>query len=110
MSVTCFGILERQESGRLHLALTGELDIASVPALKARLSELSADKTAIRMDLSRLEFIDSAGLHLLIRAIDEAESNGWRLQIDRAVTSQVRRLFELVHLERVIPGYDSDRR
>jgi anti-anti-sigma factor len=110
MSVSHFEILEREEDGWVHLALTGELDIASAPALGDRLSQLATDEAAVRLDLSRLEFIDSTGLQYLIRAIDDAEHHGWRLQIDPNMAPQVMRLFKLVHFERLIPGYDSDGR
>lgn len=110
MTVPHFEILEREEHGWVHLVLTGDLDVASASALGDCLSQLAARKAAVRLDLSRLEFIDCTGLHALIRAIDDAQSNGWRLQIDRHVTHQVARLLELVHFERLIPGYDSDGR
>jgi anti-anti-sigma factor len=110
MSVSHFEILEHEEDGRVHLVLTGELDLASAPALGDRLARLGAEEEAVRLDLSRLEFIDSTGLHTLVRAIDGAQSNGWRLQIDPTVTPQVRRLFEMVGFEHRIPGFDSDGR
>jgi anti-sigma B factor antagonist len=105
-----FAILESQEEDRVRLLLTGELDIASTPALEDRLSRLRANGLVVRLDLSKLEFIDSTGLRALIWAIDDANRNGWHLQIERNVAPQPARLFELVHFERLIPGYDSDER
>jgi anti-sigma B factor antagonist len=110
MTAAHLGILERHENGQLRLVLSGELDLASAPLLQDRLAQLAAAQTPVRLDLSRLEFIDSTGLHALVRATKDAQTNGWRLHIDPATTPQVKRLFEIVGLEQLIPGYDSNGR
>jgi anti-anti-sigma factor len=105
MNVSHFKIEEGQEDGQRRLALTGQLDMAAVPVLEARLDELRDARAAVRLDLSKLEFIDSSGLHLLVRWIGDARRDGWNLEIDRDVAPAVRRLFELVGLERLLePG------
>jgi anti-anti-sigma factor len=103
-------ILEHTENGWTRVCLTGELDLTSGPQLRNRLSELGADRSAVRLDLSRLEFIDSTGLQVLVQAIKESERDGWRLHIDRLSTPQVTRLLKLVDLDELILGYDSERR
>lgn len=108
MTVSNFAILESLEGEWLHLLLTGELDIVSVPLLADRLSGLRDSAVAVRLDLSKLDFIDSGGLHALIQALNDADANGWRLQIDREVAPQAMRVFELVGLDRLIPGFDSN--
>jgi anti-anti-sigma factor len=110
MTVSHFAMQESQEEGGVRLLLEGELDIASVPLLEERLSRLSADELAVCLDLSKLAFIDSTGLHALIRAMNDASANGWHLRIARDLTPQVIRVFELTHFERLIPGYDSNSR
>lgn len=110
MTVSDFAILESQDGDCLRLFLTGELDIASVPLLQDRLSRLRASALAVRLDLSKLDFIDSTGLHALIQAINDASADGWQLQIDRDVAPQCMRVFELMQLDRLIPGFDSDGR
>lgn len=107
MNVSHFKIEERQEARRLCLAAIGELDIASVPVLEERLDELRQERRAVRLDLSKLEFIDSSGLHLLVRCIGDARRDGWDLQIDRDVAPAVRRLFELGGLERLLDDGDA---
>lgn len=108
--VSNFEILESQEGDWLRVLLTGELDIASAPVLEDRLSGLGARALAVRLDLSKLDFIDSTGLHAVIRAMKAASANGWRLQIDLDVAEQAMHVFELLDLDRRIPGFDSDRR
>lgn len=108
MTVSNFAILESQQGDCVRVLLTGELDIASAPLLEARLSGLLRDRpVAVHLDLSTLDFIDSGGLHALIQAMNDASANGWRLQIDREMAPQAMRLFEVVALDRLIPGFDS---
>ena len=100
-----FDIHESPEGNGLRLTLTGELDLGSTPTLDDRLTRLRAKKTAVMLDLSKLQFIDSTGLHLLIRAVGDARIDGWQLQIDPDVAPRVMRLFKLVHFDRLIlPG------
>jgi anti-anti-sigma factor len=86
------------------LSVTGELDLASVPILEARLASLRDTKAPVRLDFSKLEFIDSTGLHLLIGTVGDAEVRGWRVEIERDVAPEVLRLFRLVHLDRFVFG------
>lgn len=99
MTQPYFEILEKHEHGELRLSLHGELDFASTRQLDERLTSLRAKKRAVRLDLSRLEFIDSTGLHLLIRSVGDARSNGWKLEIDPEISGSVERLFKLVHFD-----------
>jgi anti-anti-sigma factor len=93
---------ERQEAAGLRLTLTGELDVASVPLLRHRLSELRGESSDVRLDLSALEFIDSSGLALLVRSIRDARRDGWGLQIEPHVTPQVMRLLKLTQVDTLL--------
>ena len=99
-----FDIRESRDGDYLRLSLTGELDLGTVPRLEDRLATLRALKSPVSLDLSRLEFIDSTGLHLLVRTVGDAQIKGWRLQIERNVAPDVMRLFKLVHLDRFVLG------
>jgi anti-sigma B factor antagonist len=80
------------------LTLTGELDLASAPELDRRLRELErANPGRLLIDLSGLEFMDSSGIALLIRAQRSASDNGHRLSLRRG-PRQIERLFELTRL------------
>ena len=106
---TTFDIQESREGDYLRLRLSGELDLGSVPVLENRLASLRALKSPVRLDLSHLEFIDSTGLHLLVRTVGDAQIKGWQLRIDRDVAPAVMRLFKLVHLDRVVQGTQDSR-
>jgi anti-anti-sigma factor len=94
-----FEVEEAERDGQIRLSLHGELDRASTRVLEDRLTSLRAKKRSVRLDLSRLEFIDSTGLHLLIRAMGDARMDGWELRIEPDVSLTVSRLFKLCRFD-----------
>ncbi len=95
---TELSINRRDEAGGVVLALSGELDVVSAPELEQHLNDALAEPQAhVTLDLSELEFVDSAGVSVLIKAKQDAESNGRTLVLARP-TEQVQRVFALVGL------------
>lgn len=92
-------IHEGHSAGCVRLSLHGDLDLVSAPTLEDRLAPLRARRSPVRLDLSNLEFIDSTGIHLLIRTIGEARIKRWPVQIEPDVAPQVMRVFRLAHLD-----------
>jgi anti-anti-sigma factor len=110
---TSFKIHESQNGLTVRLSLTGELDLGAAPLLEDRLARLRAARSPVRLDLSHLDFIDSTGLHLLVRTVGDAQIKGWQLEIERDVAPEVLRLFRLVHLDRFVeraPASDGEAR
>lgn len=101
-------IHESQVDGCRRLSLTGELDLASAQVLEERLARLRALKQPVTLNLSKLGFIDSTGLHLLIREIGEARANHWTLQLEPNLSPQVMRVFKLVHIEDLVLGGEAE--
>jgi anti-anti-sigma factor len=77
------------DDGALRLALIGEVDIAVIDALTFRLRELERVRRPVRLDLTRLRFIDVAGMSALVRAITHVRAIGCNLEIVRPVTPAV---------------------
>lgn len=75
--------------------VSGELDLASSPALEQEL-ESSAIKEAplVIVDLRQLEFMDSTGLSVLVRAHQRAVEGGQQFAVVRG-PQQVQRLLTL---------------
>jgi len=104
-----FAIQESRADGWLRLSLSGELDLTVAPKLEEQLTRLRATMSPVRLDLSMLEFIDSTGLHLLIRTVGDARIKRWRFVIEPELTPQVLGLFKLVRLDQFILSADSAR-
>lgn len=95
-------IRESDASGCLRLSLVGEVDMATVSSLDARLARLRAVRTPVRLDLSELSFIDSTGIRLLIQTIGDARIKHWDVQIEPNVSPSVMSLLRLVRLDRFV--------
>lgn len=57
---------DRSPGEAITLALEGELDISTCPAVYDRIEAWRGTEPELRLDLSRITFIDSQGLHLLL--------------------------------------------
>jgi anti-sigma B factor antagonist len=104
MAPLAFGIEESYDrDGVARLRLVGELDLAVADELVMRLRVLLDGGTSVRIDLSRLEFIDSRGMHALIRAVVLGREAGRGIvEIDREVTATVRHALELAGVARML--------
>jgi anti-sigma B factor antagonist len=89
-------------NGVARLALAGELDMAVAPTLEVELSRVENDGvSSLLLDLGELTFMDSTGLHLLLRATRRAKDNGHDLAIV-GVGGVPRRVLEVTGTERVL--------
>jgi anti-sigma B factor antagonist len=89
---------EHREDGKVVLRLEGELDLVTADRVQARLDEAAGSRSAVLVDLSGVEFLDSTGLRLLVSADLRAKQEGWRLLLRRG-PSHVHRVFEIALLE-----------
>ncbi len=89
------------------LALSGELDLVSCPALERAIDEVAGlDVDLIVVDLRELDFMDSTGLHALLRAHQQAQESSRRLALIRG-REQVQRLFDLTGVADSLTVVDS---
>jgi anti-anti-sigma factor len=81
----------------------GELDAATVATLEAQVTELrEAGFQRIVVDLRGLRFIDSSGLHCLLRCHAQMQQYGASLELVRA-SPPVQRVFEITGLSERLP-------
>ena len=102
-----FRVDVRNENRTALVVVSGELDVASGPMLEQELAKAEAsDPQLLILDLRDLEFIDSTGLSILIKAHQQAEASGRRFAVVRG-RSQVQRLLGLTGLEERLTLVDS---
>jgi anti-anti-sigma factor len=88
--------------GSLVLAAEGELDITTSPLLDEALVRARAtDAASIVVDLLKISFIDSTGLHVLIKHAS-AENGRQRVRVTKG-SAETRRLFQLSGAEEYLP-------
>jgi len=90
-----FRVETRNDGRTAVIAVAGELDLASGPELEAELERISGPETQLLVvDLRRLEFMDSTGLSILVRAHQRLAEEGCEMGLVRG-SSQVQRLLDL---------------
>jgi anti-sigma B factor antagonist len=90
-------VVERPAERTVVIKASGELDLMTVPQLEAALAEAQETGDDIVLDLSELDFIDSTGVHLVLRVWQASQQDDWELSITGA-GPDVTRAFELVGL------------
>jgi anti-sigma B factor antagonist len=102
-----FAVDTQIAEGAITLTLRGELDLVSVPALEQAMEgQAQQDVELIVLDLRGLEFMDSTGLHALLRITNSSHDSGRRFALIRG-PDQVHRLFELTGLAETLTIVDS---
>ena len=90
-----FDVERRDGDGAVLIEVSGELDLASSPGLEHELdSHLTAGVGLVIVDLRQLEFMDSTGLSVLVRAHQRAVEAGQRFAVVRG-PQQVQHLLTL---------------
>jgi anti-sigma B factor antagonist len=102
-----FEVHRHDDTSTVHLELRGELDLYSAPALDDALVALEGEKwPRVVIDLRALEFVDSAGLRLLVRTQARAVQDGRELVLVRG-GEIVNRVFTLTGLDRELTMVDA---
>jgi anti-anti-sigma factor len=100
--MTPFSIESVRRERSLVLIVEGEVDLATAPLLDDELARATATRAeTIVIDLRRVSFLDSSGLHVLIKHAGSNERPP-RVQLTKG-SSQVQRIFELAGLLDYLP-------
>lgn len=99
--MTEFAVTSHREDGCLVVAPTGELDIATVDAVKVEIARRVADETLV-LDLTGIDFLDTSGIQLVVESWRAAREDGFELSVRRA-RPRVQRVFEIAGLDGVLP-------
>lgn len=92
-----FHVDTRVERDQEIVTPRGELDLATVPRLEIELVRARSSGRAIVLDLRQLTFMDSSGLHLLMRVDADVRSRGQSFAIIDA-DGPIARLLTIVGL------------
>ena len=96
-----------EREGCSVLAVSGEVDVATVPRLREQLHSLVAQgDRCIVVDLDAVDFLDSTGLGVLVGALKRVRSSGGDLQLI-CTQPRIRKVFEVTGLTKVFNIHDS---
>ncbi len=83
----------------MQVMLSGELDMSTVEKVEDELRRIEDEvETLLVLDLSRLSFLDSTGLRLMVTADGQARKAGRRLVIVKGPEA-VQRVFGIMKLD-----------
>ena len=90
-----------RELGLVTLKITGRLDTTISPNLDSVINELPEDTKELVFDMSKVEYISSAGIRVLLRAYKKMNTNQAKTRIEN-VNDIVREVFEMTGLSEMI--------
>jgi anti-anti-sigma factor len=85
--------------------VSGELDLSTVPTLRAVLDGVDPRHHRIILDLGKVTFLDSMGVGLLVEAARRCESELCELVL-RSPSERVRQVLQLTGLHEMLPVLD----
>jgi len=96
-----------REGSLLRLFVSGcdAIDSANAAEVKAQALKLLGDASDVVVDLSGVEFLDSAGVGVLVGLFKNSRSHGGRARFC-GLTPGVRSVLELIQLDRIFEIYD----
>jgi len=97
-----FEVLELRESALVRVQVRGELDLATADLVADQLRRLRERHETVVLDLDTVEFMDAAGLRVVLTAAEDARRDGWSFTVTHG-SAPVRRLFGLLELDGLLP-------
>ena len=89
------------------ISLRGEIDVYTAPRLRQALIDLiEGGKSDILVDMSRVDFLDSTGLGVLVGGLKRVKAKDGSLEIV-ATQDKILKIFEITGLSKVFPIHDS---
>jgi anti-anti-sigma factor len=98
---------ELSHEGTVVLAVSGDVDLHVAGELKGRLAETVEDGgSMVVLDLSRVTFVDSMGLGVMLGGMKRLRAQGGELHLVVA-GPELRRILEITRLDRLLPLHDT---
>lgn len=97
--MTLLQIEAHDHDGLAHVVLTGELDLSTIQKVEQELTRVEGEGPEIvALDLSRLTFLDSSGLRVIVSADQRARREHRRFVVVRGPET-VQRVFSITRLD-----------
>jgi stage II sporulation protein AA (anti-sigma F factor antagonist) len=95
--------LNKQEQKVFTVCLEGDLDHHNAPKLRRKIEEECCGKQfdVLVLDFSRISFMDSSGIGLVLSKFQQLKNQGKELQV-KGATGKVLKIFELSTVTKII--------
>ena len=94
--------------GAQSLDLVGEVDVYTAPLLRqAIMDQVEAGTKHLLIDLTKVEYLDSTGLGILIGGVKRLKEQGGTLRLV-GPSARITRIFEITGLNRIFDVYASE--
>ena len=100
--------ISTRTSNDIHIvAIAGSLDSTTSPEAQKALDTVLASATKVALDFSRLDYISSAGLRVLLGAAKRLKASGGTLSMF-GLNQSVREVFEISGFSAILTVYPSE--
>ena len=90
--------------GVLLARLRGEVDLSNVPSVREQLlAAIPNTATAVVLDLSETDYLDSSGVRLIFELAERMRTRGQKLELVVPEESFIKRVLVLTEVQRVVP-------
>jgi anti-anti-sigma factor len=104
-----FSIRREPRELATRIVVTGELDMVGAPSLEAAIAELcEAGAREIELDLRKLAFLDSRGVHALLRAREHCREHASELFVIPAQAPGPRKVLDLTGAQEMFAWRDAE--
>ena len=103
-------VTSRTQGDHTVISVAGEIDLYTAPRLQSQLTTaLSSSPARLVVDMSAVDFCDSTGINVLLRAHRQARERGGELQL-AGPGSATRKVLQVTGLESVFTVIDAPAR
>ncbi|HZQ85642.1 MAG TPA: STAS domain-containing protein [Acidimicrobiales bacterium] len=105
--MTDYGVEVAERDGWAVVAISGQVDLATAPALKERMLALVTDgHDHLICDLTSTEFLDSTALGALVSVLKRLRVKGGKMRLV-CTSPSILKVFDITGLDRVFPIHAS---
>ena len=101
--------LSTETVGRLVVAkIDGEIDLSNAAELGAVIaSRVPNEALGLVIDLTKIEYVDSAGIHVLFELRDRLKTRGQEIRLVIPPGSRIFEALRLAHVAAVVPVFEN---
>jgi anti-anti-sigma factor len=101
--MTAARVETRTEGGSIHIALSGEIDLANAATVEDELrAAISHQPSAVLVDLTNLTYMDSVGISILFALVSRLKPLQTMPTLIVPLDTPIRRLIEIAGFETVV--------